>query len=191
MASKNNISDSFYGEIRSALHRYASRFFKRPQDIEDVVQEAFANMLEAQKHTTIESPKSYIFRTTKHLALNEIGKSANKFTAYLGDFPDETVSPIGPQLEDEIEAKERLDLLCVAVQQLPPKCQQAFILRRVYGYSQKEIAEEMGISVKTVEIHLTKAILHCTEFMNDIDTNQQPESIDVKSPELRKRSSKL
>lgn len=191
MPSKNNINESFYGEIRSALHRYASRFFKRPQDIEDLVQEAFVNMLEAQKNTTIESPKSYIYRTTRNLALNEISKSSNKFTEYLGDFPDESVSPIGPQLEDEIEAKERLDLLCVAVRQLPPKCQRVFILRRIYGYSQKEIAEEMGISVKTVEVHLTKAILHCTEFMNSIDINQQSESINVKAPELRKRSSKL
>lgn len=191
MAGKNNINDSFYGEIRTALHRYASRFFKRPQDIEDVIQEAFVNMLEAQQNTTIESPKSYIYRTTKNLALNEISKRANKFTEYLGDFPDESVSPIGPQLDDEMEAKERLDLLCVAVQQLPPKCQRVFILRRIYGYSQKEISEEMSISVKTVEIHLTKAILHCTEFMNNIDSNQHPESIDETASELRKRSSKL
>ena len=164
---------NIYREIRSSLLRYASRYFKRPQEIEDVVQEAFLNVIEAQQDRTINQPSHYLYRTTKNLALKEIAKSANKLTDLVGDLPLEVVSMTGSSLQDDFEAKERLDLLCQAIRELPPKCQRAFVLRRVYGYSQKEIAEEMGISVKTVEIHLTRAILHCTEFMEKIDLESE------------------
>lgn len=171
--------ESIYNEIRSSLLRYASRYFKRPQDIEDVVQEAFVKVIEAHQNRTINEPKHYLYRTTKNLALKEISKSANKLTDSVGDFEPDMVSMVGGTLEDDFEAKERLGLLLNAIRELPPKCQRVFVLRRIYGYSHKEISEEMSISVKTVEIHLTRAILHCTEYMEELDANAGKPKTDI------------
>lgn len=162
--------ESIYSEIRSSLMRFAGRYFKRPHEVEDVVQEAFVKVLEAAQSRTIETPKSYIYQTAKNLALKEISKNSHKLTDLVGDFSDEEVSLSGPSLEQEYESREQLALVLEAVRELPPKCQRAFVLKRIYGYSQKEIADEMGISVKTVEIHLTRAILHCTEFMKKVNS---------------------
>lgn len=161
-----------YKEIRTSLLRYASRYFKRSHEVEDVVQEAFLKVIEAQGKREINLPEHYLFRTTRNLALKEIAKKANKLTDNLGDFPSETDLVVGTSLEDDYEAKERLDLACQAIRELPLKCRQVFIYRRVYGYSHKEIADEMGISVKTIEAHLTRAILHCAEFMEAVDNNK-------------------
>lgn len=162
--------ESIYSEIRSSLMRFAGRYFKRPHDVEDVVQEAFVKVLEATKSRSIDTPKSYIYQTAKNLALKEISKNVNKLTDLVGDFAEEDISLYGPSLEQEYESREQLSLVLEAVRELPPKCQRAFVLKRIYGYSQKEIAEEMGISVNTVEIHLTRAILHCTEFMKRVNS---------------------
>ncbi len=177
--------ESIYNEIRSSLLRYASRYFKRPQDIEDVVQEAFVKVIEAHQNRTINEPKHYLYRTTKNLALKEISKSANKLTDSVGDFEPDMVSMVGGTLEDDFEAKERLGLLLNAIRELPPKCQRAFVLRRIYGHSHKEISEEMGISVKTVEIHLTRAILHCTEYMEELDADAGKPKIDISVHSVR------
>ena len=44
----------------------------------------------------------------------------------------------------------------------------------MYGYSQKEIAERMDVSVKTVEAHLTKAITRCTDYMEAEEAANEP-----------------
>ena len=75
-------------------------------------------------------------------------------------------------MEQQFESRQRFELFCRAVRQLPIKCQRVYILRRVYGYTQKEIAEQMGISLKTVEAHLTKAIVRCTDYMAEQDEQE-------------------
>lgn len=157
-----------YAALRTSLQSYVSRFYRRSQDIEDVIQEAFIRVIEAQGDRDINDPEGYLYRVTKNLALTELGKISTKMTVFIEDLEPEDTDLQGVELDREMAAREHLGLLFEAVQALPPKCRHVFILRRVYGYSQKEIAAELGISVKTVEVHLTKAILHCTEFVNKL-----------------------
>jgi RNA polymerase sigma factor (sigma-70 family) len=155
-----------YQEIRSSLLQYASRYFKRPQEAEDVVQEAFVKVLEAQRKREIDLPRRYLFRTTRNISLTELSKSATRLTDTVGDLLPEGDQFVGPSMEEQFEASEKFELFCCAVRQLPTKCRRAYVLRRVYGFSQKEVAERMNISLKTVETHLTKAIARCTEYMD-------------------------
>ncbi|WP_075186619.1 RNA polymerase sigma factor [Teredinibacter haidensis] len=168
-ASKTNY-EGLFTELRTSLVRFASKYFKRTEDAEDIVQEAFLKVMEADKKTDISSPKSYLYRTTKNLALNEISKKANKLTDTVGDYLPESISIVGPSLEDELESKKKLEFFCQALDHLPEKCRTAFVLRRVYGYPHKRIAEEMGISTRTVEIHITRAIVRCTDFMDEMES---------------------
>ena len=156
-----------YGEIHKSLMRFASRYFRCPQEIEDVVQDAFVRVIEAQHKRDIESPKAYLYRTTRNLALNQLDRSAFKLTDALNDMILGSEAMQTLSLEDQFETQQKFELFCRAVRQLPLKCQRVYILRRVYGFSQVEVAERMGISVKTVEAHLTKAIIRCTDYMDE------------------------
>jgi RNA polymerase sigma factor (sigma-70 family) len=71
----------------------------------------------------------------------------------------------GAQIEEIVNAHQELALLASAVEQLPARCRQVFTLRKVYGYSQKEIAERLQISENTVEQHLTKAARRCAQVL--------------------------
>jgi RNA polymerase sigma-70 factor (ECF subfamily) len=57
-------------------------------------------------------------------------------------------------------ALEKSDYLSVVVQKLPPVRRKVILLKTMHGFSNKEIARELSISVKTVESHVTKAIRH-------------------------------
>jgi RNA polymerase sigma-70 factor (ECF subfamily) len=56
------------------------------------------------------------------------------------------------------------------VAQLPLQCRRAFLLKKVYGLSQKEIAGYLGISESTVEKHVAKGLLHCATRIREIDS---------------------
>ena len=155
-----------YHELKTSLMRFAYRYYKKPQDIEDVVQEAFVKVCEAQSQREIQHPKAYMYQTVRNLAVRQLRKNDHKLTDTVGDMDLETILDSTPTLEEQFESRQKLDLFCRAVRELPVKCQRVYILCRVYGFSHKEIAEHMDISVKTVEAHLTKGILRCGEYMN-------------------------
>ena len=154
-----------YQRLRGSLMRYTSRYFRKPHEIEDVVQEAFVKVLEAQGDRTIQSIDAYLFRTARNVALNKLSKHENKLTEALGELMSESDIALSPTLEQDYESKEQFELFCESLVELPKRCQQAFVLRRVYGFSQAEIAQRMGISVNTVEMHLAKGVVRCERYM--------------------------
>lgn len=179
MVEKNQNKFDFsasYRRLRTSLSGYASRYFRRHQEIEDVVQEAFLKVLEAEKHRNIKVTDAYIYRTVHNLALKTLDRCDYKLTDTIGDEPPQSVLLETASMEDQYEAQERFGHFCRAVRQLPVKCQRVFILRRIYGLSPAEIAERMGISVKTVEVHLTKAIVRCTDYMKEQESGSEPDA---------------
>ena len=154
-----------YLEIRASLTRYVSRYFKRSQEAEDVVQEAFVKVIQAQREREIQSPKSYLFRTARNLSLAQISKSSYKLTDDMGDILSDSEMLMTKSLEDQFEVRESFEIFCSAVRSLPVKCRRVFVLCRVYGFSQKEIAERLGITLGAVEAHLARGARRCIDFM--------------------------
>lgn len=163
-----------YEELKSSLQRFGFRYFKRPQDIEDVVQEAFVKVIEAQQDREVLHLRSYMYQTVKNLSLNKLDKSEYKLTESVGEYTEDMTALLSISLEDQIQSQQQFELFCQAVRQLPKKCQRSYILRRVYGLSYKEIAEKMEISIKTVEAHLAKAALRCSLIMENMEAEQEP-----------------
>lgn len=157
--------ERIYLEIRASLTRYVTRYFKRSQEAEDVVQETFVKVIQAQRERSIDSPKSYIFRTARNLSLAQISKSSYRLTDELGDLLTETELMASKSMEEQFEARENFESFCRAVRILPIKCRRAFVLCRVYGFSQKEVAERMGITLSAVEGHLARATRRCVDYM--------------------------
>jgi len=154
-----------YLEVRASLMRYASRYFRRTQEAEDVVQEAFVKVIQAQRERDIRSPKSYLFRTARNLSLAQVNKKAYKLTDELGDLLTETELQATQSMEEQFEARENFEVFCRAVRQLPVKSRRAFVLCRVYGFSQKEAAAKMGIGVSAIESHLSRATRRCVDYI--------------------------
>jgi RNA polymerase sigma-70 factor (ECF subfamily) len=74
----------------------------------------------------------------------------------MADFDWPNVSDDGPSLERHITARQQLRLLQEALDELPPRCRQIVVMRKVDGLSQKEVAARMGIAVETVENQVAK-----------------------------------
>jgi len=165
---------------RSALIRYISRFIHHPQDIEDIVHEAFLQTYAAEIKTHIHSPRAFLYKTAKNTALKHLDKCTNRLTDYMGDMAELAVTADAVSTESRVESQERFIAFCRAVRTLPLQCRRAFILRKVYGLSHKEIAEQLGISASTVEKHLANGIIRCSEYMQACGMSERDPALNGK-----------
>ena len=75
---------------------------------------------------------------------------------------------IGHSLEKNVESKERFIHFCRATDTLSADVKRVFLLKKVYGMRQKEIAELVGLSESTVEKHVAKGLLMCSRYLADL-----------------------
>jgi RNA polymerase sigma factor (sigma-70 family) len=150
---------------RKALARLVARIVK-PHDIEDIVQETYIRIYQASQKRRIFHPKSFMLRTARNLALNHAARAdALNYQVYVdeGDPANEALeSIVGAGVVEApdtlMQAEEEFLLFCRSVRDLSPQCRRAFILRKVYGLSQREVAKQLGISESTVEKHIARGI---------------------------------
>jgi RNA polymerase sigma-70 factor (ECF subfamily) len=88
----------------------------------------------------------------------------------MGSFDESTVPVYMHSAEDGAHHQERFRVFCDAVRQLPLQCRRAFILKKVYGLSRREIADYMGITESTVQKHVAKGLMLCMEYLQSTKT---------------------
>jgi len=167
-----------FAESKAELRRYIARFLGT-LDVDDILQEVFLRAYSAELKRPILMPRAYLFRIAKHASLNELARRRNSLATPIEDFPDPDVVGSGsqPGVEQDLEARRRVALFARAVAALPEQCRKAFVLRKVEGLSQAEIAHRLGLSESTVEKHLAKGMLLTRDFMMRSETGGEPEAI--------------
>jgi len=150
--------------IRRELERAVARIVGQA-DIEDIVQETFVRSFEADLQQEIRYPRAFMLKTARNLALNHIDRSEYR----LVDSTEETIGwdalEQSASVEAQVDSQERFRNFCRAVSELPLQCRRAFILKKVYGLSQQEIASYLGISESTVEKHIARGMLGCWSYL--------------------------
>jgi RNA polymerase sigma-70 factor (ECF subfamily) len=164
---KDSAMTKVFIENESFLKKFLTRFLSQPQDIEDVAQETFLKAFNAEMHKEIRSPKAFLFRIAKNAALTKLTKKMQLITDYIEDFDSPDVLCDGTSVEDQVASRQKLAVFCQAAASLPPQCRRAFLMRKVYGLSHKEISERLGISTSTVEKHVANGLQRCSNYMRD------------------------
>lgn len=140
-----------------ALHRYAFTFVKDPDIAEDMVQSAFCKLWERSGDLQIHrSVSAYLYRSVYHECLNylkhlKVRGSHVLHTSRQGDGHEGDAS-------QRVQARELEDRITQTLQELPEGCRTVFQLSRFESLKYHEIASKLGISVKTVENQMGKAL---------------------------------
>ncbi|MES2824177.1 MAG: RNA polymerase sigma factor [Pseudomonadota bacterium] len=166
MSDNENLTRLFIS-LRATLGRAVSRIVP-PKEIEDIVQETYVRVCQVVKQDEIRYPRSFMLKTAKNLALDYAKRAETRLTISTDDDFDWDLANANSNEDDtfnRVAANQEFGHFCDAVRLLPLQCRKAFILRKVYGYSQKEIAERLDISENTVEKHIALGIKRCAYFM--------------------------
>ncbi len=127
-------------------------------DVDDIIQESYTVLAEMESVDTIRFPKAYLFQIARSLIVRHIRRAQIVSIQAVDDLdrldhPDDAPSPEQCAID-----RDELRHLAVAIAAMPLKTREAFILRRVEGFSQREIAAQMRISENTVEKHISRGV---------------------------------
>jgi RNA polymerase sigma-70 factor (ECF subfamily) len=159
----NTTFKSLFQQFYPSMLFYADRLVGG-DEAEDVVQDAFVELWKKKEELTdAEHIRAFLYRAVYTRSLNVL-----KHRSIIRDYADaaqeiemrraEYYRPENNDVISNIENRELRHQINAAISELPEKCRQVFILSYLHDMKNKEIADAMGISVKTVEVHIYKAL---------------------------------
>ena len=178
---KSHIFDVFQ-ENELVIRKFLRRFTSSLSDIDDISQETILRALHAEKNREIREPRAFLFGVARNVARKELERKSKSLIHFIEDFEGKEYSSNEVPIDEQLESKQKMLVFWEAVTTLPPQCQKVFVLKRVHGYSHKEIAKSLDISVSTVEKHAASGLKRCSEFMN-----KETEGDVVKLPSTRSK----
>ncbi len=149
----------------SSLRSYLHGSFPAVRDVDDVVQESFLRVWRARAAQPIASARAFLFKVARHLALDVLRHERRSPIDPVGDLATLNVSEERRAVAATVSRNEKIQLLIAAIDDLPPKCRQVVILRKLKFVPQREVAAQLGISEKGVEIQLTRGLARCRDYL--------------------------
>lgn len=164
---------SLFEKHYSNLVFYATRFVDE-DEAEDIIQDVFFELWNRRDSVEFgDNIKSFLYRSVYTKALNVI-KHKNVVDSYSAEEMELYNSRIDfyqPDNSDVIQRMENLELrkeINSAINSLPDKCREIFKLSYIYNHTNKEIADALGISLRTVEAHMYKALKFLREKLGHL-----------------------
>lgn len=128
--------------------------------VEDFAQETMVNAYAYLSNgNTLDKPLAFLYRTANNVVRqNHRDQKMAAATDAVANI-DELEWKVGtPSVEQTVMSELEFEAMCVAIGRLPKKCREAFVLRKVYQYSYREIADECGVSIDTVRNHVVTGL---------------------------------
>ncbi len=155
--------EAVYRTQAPQLARYFRFRFRGLEDPDDLVQDVFARLAAGRPLAELRDPEGYFKRILRNLLIDRHRKRRRQpiFTSM-----DGIEAGIEPDQAHAIEVEQMQELYRAAVDALPPRTREVFLLHRVEELSVKSIAGQLGISTRTVEWHIGEAILRIGKALN-------------------------
>lgn len=162
--SADNIVEILFRKYYKILRAYAYRLSGDKDMAEDIVQDVYYELWKKRDELVLEEAiKFYLFRSIYTKTLNYLQSKGYTDREAFEQSTEGRIQQIYLQShisdqESELIYKELQKEVDTAINSLPEQCKKVFILSRKHELKNREIAEQLGISVKTVEKHISKAL---------------------------------
>ena len=157
MKSSIALIESTFLDIQKPLLQLLKRRLGCSHTAEDLMQETYLRVLQQDPASEIGNLRAYLFRIACNLATDHGRRAAVSSWNHLEPLEEDLVCP-KPSPEKIAETGQELDRLEQLISELPAQCRRVFLLHKVQHLSHAEIAEQLGISPRTVETHIGKAL---------------------------------
>lgn len=151
----------------SQLRAYLRNAYPSIGDVDDIVQESYLRIWKARAAQPIQSAKAFLFQVARRLAIDLVRRERASPIRHVSDLAALTVMDVGPGVAETVSRNEKIRLLADAIDALPGRCREIFILRRLQCIPQREVAARLGLSERTVEVQVYRGLRKCEEFLRE------------------------
>ena len=147
--------------LRSYLRHSLSSF----ADVDDLVQECYARLLRERDRGEVRPSRALLFAVARNAVRDLLRRRAVSNSLPITETGGMPVLVDGANVVDFVSRREELALLTEAIRALPERCRHVFLLRKIKGLSQREIAVRLGITENTVETLVAKGARRCVDHL--------------------------
>ena len=147
-----------------SLRRWLEQKRMRGIDVDDIIQDTYVTLVRLESVDGIRNPKAYVYQMAYSLALVCLRRSRVISFQAVANF-DEIPGQSAPSAEDLVSGHEELIRVAAVLDGLPHRCREVFVLRKIHGLSQREVAAQMAITEGTVEKQMHKALQRLVELL--------------------------
>ncbi|WP_445682711.1 RNA polymerase sigma factor [Radicibacter daui] len=145
------------------LRRFFMRRLRNHDDALDATQETFTRLIGIAPRTEIENPQAYLFQIAKTVAARNIARLRADRHVFVAAADIENIAEDSPTPDRIVTARQHLAIMVHAIERLPARCQEVFILSRLHHMANGDIAAQLGISRNMVEKHIMRALVTCRD----------------------------
>ena len=149
------------------LRAWLSRRRLGGMDVDDIIQETYSRLMTAESVQHVHDARTYTFQVAGSVVIDHLRRMKVVSIASVPDLDILEVVSDDPSPERQVIDRDELHRLAGMIARLPGRVREVFTLRRVYGLSQREVAEKMGIAESTVEKHMARGFLLMLEQFKD------------------------
>lgn len=133
-------------------------------EVDDVIQEMYARILNAPSLEAIRYPRQYAIQTARGIVIDHLRRSRVVSIIASGSLEQLDVALPEPSTEERLEFQSEIHDVASALAELPATWRETLILRRIEGLSQKEAAQRLGVAEKTIEKYMAKGAMFLVEL---------------------------
>lgn len=180
--------DKFIADLVSKhggpLEKYLARKLDNREDAAELAQEAYMRLHRLDQPENLDNARAFLFQVATNLAVDQLRRRQlhfrflkfEKSQAVEGEPAD--LNAAGASPEQIIAAQQKLQAIETALGKMPFKVKQAFLLHRQSGLSYSAIAEQMQVSVSSVEKYILQALKLCRQILAEIEPDKNIDSTD-------------
>ncbi|KTR83728.1 RNA polymerase subunit sigma-24 [Novosphingobium barchaimii] len=146
---------------RRSLVRWLARYVGNGMAAEDVIQNLYLRVQTIRHHPPIANKRSFLFRLASNLAIDHLRASRRYDAIFSADADGSYMPSAVPSAETRLLDREKLRRIAAAVETMPLRCRQVFVLIKVEERSVAEAAGQLGISQDMVRKHIRHALVLC------------------------------
>lgn len=150
--------------------RQARRWSVEEDEARDLVHESYAQLLQLKSWDHILNPAAYVTRMIRNIALQRMRRARVVPMRQFAALEEAEHADPAPDSFAVVAARDELRRMMAAIEALPPACRRVVMLRKLEAMPPRDIAHQLGISLSTVEKHLSRGMLLLSRALRGPDT---------------------
>lgn len=159
--------ERLFRQHNAALLRFVAAKLGSEQEAREVAQEAYVRLLRLDQLETISYLRAFLFRTAANLALDRLRARGKRSGQRAADDTEFNVFDLTP--ERHVAGEQAIEIMRRALAELPRKSREAFLLHRLHGLSQLQIAKRLGLKERMVRLHMARTLEHLRTRLDEFE----------------------